>query len=320
MFDTFAKVGEFNRTIIGIEQPDRPTMLTPERVDYTKTHLVEEAVELGEAETLADQVDALIDGIYVGMGRLWEMGLDSRAFHAHFHEVHEANMRRVRGTKSTRPNSMGYDAIKPDGWVGPDHDRVQADLDYTPPFRFPSFMHLGVDAGNGVEPIRRPKVILLGHAHHGKDTVAEMLRDGHGYSFQSSSMFCAERVMMPYFASHGVPYASVEECYADRVNHRATWFDKISEYNFADPARLCRELFAINDIYVGMRSAREFEAARELADCVVWIEDPRKPKEGRDSFDIDFHPSMRYLRNDGTLDDLRAAVDRLAVIIEETSK
>ena len=32
-----------------------------------------------------------------------------------------------------------------------------------------------------------PKLLIIGHARHGKDTVAEILRDTHGYDFVSSS-------------------------------------------------------------------------------------------------------------------------------------
>lgn len=44
----------------------------------------------------------------------------------HFMEVHEANMRKEVATPE-RPSSRGFtanDAVKPEGWVGPDHDSV----------------------------------------------------------------------------------------------------------------------------------------------------------------------------------------------------
>lgn len=135
-----------------------------------------------------------------------------------------------------------------------------------------------------------PRLILLGHARHGKDTVADLLRDRHGFKPMGSSLFACERVILPWFRDWaGRHYPSVEACYADRGNHRATWFDLICAYNREDPARLARELFeAGHDVYVGMRSAREFEAARHLADVVVWVDAlGRLPPEPADSFDLD---------------------------------
>ena len=139
------------------------------------------------------------------------------------------------------------------------------------------------------ERLMHPKLILLGHARHGKDTVADLLRDRHGFKPMGSSLFACERVIMPWFRSKGIPYTSWSACYADRVNHRDIWFQLICEFNRKEPARLARLLFeAGHDVYVGMRSAREFEAARHLADVVVWVDAlGRLPPEPADSFDID---------------------------------
>src|SRR5690606_25868868 len=121
---------------------------------------------------------------------------------------------------------------------------------------------------------RRLKVLLLGHARHGKDTVAELLRDRHVLSFQPSSMFAAERIVMPAFEARGMPYTSVEECYRDRVHHRSTWYDLICDYNRGDPARLARELFAEHDVYCGLRAEEEFRAveAAGLFDLCIWVD------------------------------------------------
>lgn len=43
-------------------------------------------------------------------------------FDDHFYCVHSANMKKVRGTKSTRPGTDGNDVVKPEGWIGPDED------------------------------------------------------------------------------------------------------------------------------------------------------------------------------------------------------
>lgn len=313
--DIFTAPADFNRRIIGIEAPDLPTPLPYSRRKAIADHLREEAQELEDAEELKDQVDALTDVMFIAGGRFYETGTDGPA---HCAETSRANTTRVRGDNPKRPNSFGFDAVKPEGWQEPDHQSIidrtfcgkvaePLDLAQRPlPFGFPSFHHVAT---------RRPKVIVLGHARHGKDTVAELLRDRYGYRFQSSSMFCAEHVMLPYFRGQGVDYPSVEACYEDRVNHRATWYDQIEAYNRDDWGRLCRELFAQgNDVYVGTRSSREFAEARKAADVVLWVDAQGRglPPEPRSSFDIDYDPaSMTYVSNNGTLKMLEAAVDAL---------
>lgn len=156
----------------------------------------------------------------------------------------------------------------------------------------------------------RPKILILGWARHGKDTVAEILRDTHGYVFQSSSMFCAEQVCRPAMAALGITYDSLEECYADRVNHRATWYEAIKAYNAEDPARLAKGILEDGDLYVGMRSAYEFAEARKLFDHILWVDASARglPPEPRDSMDIDYEDSFHFINNGGTLDDLHNRV------------
>lgn len=164
----------------------------------------------------------------------------------------------------------------------------------------------------------KPRLILLGHARHGKDTVADMLRDRHGFNPMGSSLFACQRIIMPWFRTAGWPYPSVEACYADRGNHRATWFDLICAYNADDPARLAREMFqAGHDIYVGMRSAREFAAVRPLVDMVVWVDAlTRLPPEPTASFDLDPASVCDWrIDNGGSLTDLERQVDSLAAAL-----
>ena len=116
------------------------------------------------------------------------------------------------------------------------------------------------------------KLFIVGHGRHGKDTVAEFISDNYGLTFESSSMFCAERVVRPWLWDLGIVYATLEQCYADRHNHRMHWYNAITAYNAHDPARLSREIFRDFDMYVGIRNRDEFIAARELADLSIWVE------------------------------------------------
>lgn len=290
----FDRIKDFYVRIIGLPIPETPTRLSRERKAAAVEHWREETQEFLDAETLEEEIDAALDLAWLAIGRVIEMGADPLE---HLLEIAYANGTRVRGQSPKRPLSGGYDAVKPEGWKGPDHAAILAGC-----------------AASRREPKKR--ILILGNARHGKDTVAELLRDRHGYRFNSSSMFCAERVMMPYFAQHGVPYDTVEECYADRVNHRSTWYDKIEAYNRDDPSRLAREMLgAGNDMYVGMRSAMEFAEARKLFDLILWVDASGRgmPPEGRDSFDIDFEPNeMVKVYNNRGLDDLERTVDGLA--------
>lgn len=155
------------------------------------------------------------------------------------------------------------------------------------------------------------KLLILGHARHGKDTVAELMRDRHGVSFRGSSLFLTESCVRPHLATKGIHYGSTEECYADRVNHRSAWRHAIVEYN-SNPQRLAREILAEADAYVGMRSAREYAATKDLFDQIFWVDasDRGLPPESKSSMDIEFDPvEMILINNSGTLEELAEAVD-----------
>lgn len=183
-----------------------------------------------------------------------------------------------------------------------------------------------------------PKMLIIGHARHGKDTVAELLRDEYGFIFTSSSLFCADKIVAPAFiewradartprariveAHLGRPgivqksYASTEECYADRSNHRALWFDLISHHNREDAAKLAGDIFEHHDVYVGVRSKREFHAAvnEGLADIVVWVDRSDKlPLEPKSSMQLEPWMADYVIDNNGTLAELRMEVHRLVM-------
>lgn len=133
---------------------------------------------------------------------------------------------------------------------------------------------------------RRLKLMVIGHARHGKDSVCALLREFYGYSFVSSSMFVADKAVKPFLAARGVTYDNFGAMYADRVNHRAAWFEAIASYNREDPARMGKELFAQHDIYCGIRNKVEFNALRRerAFDVAFWVDaSSRLPSESADS-------------------------------------
>lgn len=117
-----------------------------------------------------------------------------------------------------------------------------------------------------------PKLLVVGHGRHGKDTVCELL-ENYGYKFKSSSKFCSELFIFDELKDK-YGYADEEECYADRHNHRTEWFNLIHDYCANDLARLGRNLFAKHSIYCGLRNKKEFFAMQneEIFDYAIWVD------------------------------------------------
>ena len=340
-----ALVHRFNADIIGLPIPETPTRLGHARKAWASGAIAEELDEFEKAETFEDEVDALVDLSYFALGRLVEMGVVPGLV---FDEVHEANMRKRRGELSKRPNSLGFDAVKPEGWTGPnllpylslDRSAVRAmyDVKLATLELAEAAQTLDVELGEA----GKPKFLILGHARHGKDTVAEILRDEYGFAFTSSSLFCAEKVIWDAVHNQqaaidrhiaasspgmsagqlieelemmaGREYPSYAECFADRSNFRAAWFSLIAAYLHPEMERLGREIFAENDVYVGIRNKRELNAVLNagLADVTIWVDaSERVDQEPVASCTVEPWMAMFTIDNNGTAEDLHRNVHQL---------
>tara|TARA_R110000868_G_scaffold170370_1_gene405618 strand:- start:182 stop:712 length:531 start_codon:yes stop_codon:yes gene_type:complete len=157
------------------------------------------------------------------------------------------------------------------------------------------------------------KLLIIGHGRHGKDTVAEYLSANHGLTFKSSSMHCAEYVVYPALKDrHG--YKSLDECYADRANHRSEWYDLIADYCKDDLARIGREIFEVSDIYCGLRNKREFHAIRNngLVSVAVWVDrSDYLETESKSSMSLEPWMADYVIDNNGTLDQLHKNINDL---------
>lgn len=157
------------------------------------------------------------------------------------------------------------------------------------------------------------KLLIIGHGRHGKDTVSEYLQDKHGMTFQSSSMHCAANAVYPNLKSvYG--YATVEECFSDRHQHRSEWFQLISDYCKDDLARIGREIFQVSDIYCGLRNAREFHAIKNngLYDYCIWVDRSEfLETEPKSSMSLEPWMADYVIDNNGTLEQLYRNVDDL---------
>ena len=157
------------------------------------------------------------------------------------------------------------------------------------------------------------KLLVIGHGRHGKDTVCEMLRDDYGYTFESSSQFCSTLFIYNQLKEK-YGYASEEECYADRHNHRTEWYDAICAYNVPDAATLGREMFAAYDIYCGLRNKKEFHAMKNTGvfDYAIWVDrSDHLPLEATDSMSLEQWMADFTIDNNGTLDDLKFNLNQL---------
>lgn len=161
------------------------------------------------------------------------------------------------------------------------------------------------------------KVLVLGHMRHGKDTFAEILRDRMGLKFQSSSQAAADIFIYDELKDK-YGYATPEECFEDRVNHRAEWFNMITDYNSVDRSRLAKEILNINDCYVGMRNRLEIEGCVKegIFDLIVWVDaSERLPLEDSDSFDIDKSCADIIIENNGSLKSFTRKVLKLGELL-----
>ena len=112
----FDAVRQFHMKVLGINDV-KPTFQLPVEFTQRVAFLEEEIEELGQAYCSNDLVgvaDALADLVYVALGTAHMMGIP---FDQVFKVVHAANMQKMRGITK---RGMVYDAVKPDGWVGPE--------------------------------------------------------------------------------------------------------------------------------------------------------------------------------------------------------
>ena len=157
------------------------------------------------------------------------------------------------------------------------------------------------------------KVLILGYGRHGKDTVAEYLTNKYDYTYNSSSEFCAEHVVFPVLGPI-YNYINAMDCFADRANHRAEWFNLISEYCGTDAARLGKEIFGVSDVYCGLRSKRELHSLKNnrVYDFSIWVDrSDHLPPENKSSNNIEQWMADYTIDNNGTLDELYRNVDDL---------
>lgn len=158
-----------------------------------------------------------------------------------------------------------------------------------------------------------PKLLIISHGRWGKDTFAEILRDNFGLTFISSSQAAAD-IFIYDVLKEKYGYTTSEECFNDRHNHRAEWYELIKDYNKYDRAKLAKGILERADCYVGMRDRGEIEECvnQQLFDLIIWVDaSARLPEENPDSFNIDKSCADIIINNNGSLAEFKERTIRL---------
>lgn len=154
------------------------------------------------------------------------------------------------------------------------------------------------------------KTLILGQGRHGKDTVAEILRDEFGLSFQSSSSAALDAIWPALESSRG--FTCKEFAYNERHDDRQLWYELIKLLNYSDKSTLCREILSNNDLYVGMRDNEEYEASKHLFDIILYVDASDRVKVLDPTMRIPYNEdSMIKIDNNGTEKELKAKVIEL---------
>ena len=148
------------------------------------------------------------------------------------------------------------------------------------------------------------KLLILGNARHGKDTLAELLSEQFGMTFKSSSEMAMEIFLFDMLKEKN-GYETMQECFEDRVNHRQTWYLSICDYNKDDRARLAKDIVKEHDCYVGMRDLDEFNASKELFDVIVWVDASKRLGTSENTNKIPVSEANIVVTNDGSFEDFK---------------
>ena len=165
------------------------------------------------------------------------------------------------------------------------------------------------------------KVLILGNARHGKDTLAELFNQYFGLTFMSSSQASADFFLYNQLKDK-YGYTSSEECFEDRVNHREEWYQAICNYNKDNRARLAQDILSRSNCYVGMRDKEEFNECvkQKLFDIIIWVDaSKRLPLEPGTSFNINMSDADIIVENNGTFEEFVEKSKRIGKALFGTS-
>ena len=162
------------------------------------------------------------------------------------------------------------------------------------------------------------RLLIIGPARHGKDSLAEILNHNYGLKFISSSQACAD-IFIYDELKQKYGYKTPEECFEDRMNRRQEWYELICGYNKDDKAKLAKEILKYNNTYVGMRDSAEIKECLKqgLFDLVIWVDaSKRLPMESSNSFNINLSDADVIIDNNGTYEEFKEKALRLGALLK----
>jgi predicted HAD superfamily Cof-like phosphohydrolase len=115
-FDAASSLIEEFYAAMSEDIPNEPTELSSETVNARCKWLHDEVDELGAAEDLISQIDAVCDILYFAVGTFVMMGVRPGLV---FREVHAANMRKIPDS-GLAPKHKDGKFKKPQDWEGPE--------------------------------------------------------------------------------------------------------------------------------------------------------------------------------------------------------
>lgn len=197
-----------------------------------------------------------------------------------------------------------------------DLSRIESSTD------LPKFVSPGIsikESGDGFvyNRPRTPNLLIISGKRSGKDTMVEILNKEFGLKYTASSQACAD-IFIYDDLKEKYGYQTPEECFEDRVNHRAEWYNMICDYNKDDKARLAKEILKETNCYVGMRDRDEITEClkQKVFDLVIWVDaSERVEPESSDSFNIDKSCADIVIDNNGTEQEFYERVMRLGKIL-----
>ena len=122
------ELGEFRRSFISEEYSEY--VLHARTLDVILQRPQDEREHADVTHHLNEQLDALVDLVYVALGTAYLHGWNDKFIEA-WTRVHEKNMAKVRAERaSDSKRGTTFDVVKPPGWTPPSHTDLVEDHEH----------------------------------------------------------------------------------------------------------------------------------------------------------------------------------------------
>lgn len=177
---------------------------------------------------------------------------------------------------------------------------------------------------------KKPTLLVIGHARHGKDTVTEYLAAKLGLTYVSSSEVAAYAGIFDDIILNNAQFTvdalgiKAAQSYLlipeIKNNFRSEMFAAISDFNSTDKTNLAKLILADNNIYCGMRNREELLACKKagLFDLIIFVDSSlRLYAESAESMTIKGTDADIIIENNGTLKQLEDKLEALVTFIHK---